>query len=257
MAKKKATQQPKKTTALSRPKRKCGPPKGPVLHVTSASGPLGGRVVAAGMSRKTGKPPQPSKQKKIIKSTKSHPRRMIINPMFGGAEPREHMRIPTLSGIQAWRDKIQQGIVSQKKPPRTLEATRRALLRMAPKHASAIADNLEYGRATYDWFFDRFKEANETETEMCWRGGRKTYRPNRFYRSVDLEKWNKMMDEGKVLCRHQISVAPRRRRAGSTQATRRSKCSRSRRRSCLPRERRGRRRRARRRWPSSTRSWAW
>ena len=204
MAKKKATQQPKKTTALSRPKRKCGPPKGPVLHVTSASGPLGGRVVAAGMSRKTGKPPQPSKQKKIIKSTKSHPRRMIINPMFGGAEPREHMRIPTLSGIQAWRDKIQQGIVSQKKPPRTLEATRRALLRMAPKHASAIANNLQHGRATYEWFFDRFKKANESETEVLRRHGREFYLPNRYFRKIDPEKWNGMMDEGKKLCRNQI-----------------------------------------------------
>ena len=252
MAKKKATQQPKKTTALSRPKRKCGPPKGPVLHVTSASGPLGGRVVAAGMSRKTGKPPQPSKQKKIIKSTKSHPRRMIINPMFGGAEPREHMRIPTLSGIQAWRDKIQQGIVSQKKPPRTLEATRRALLRMAPKHASAIANNLEHGGGTYDYFLDRFKKANESETEVVGRHSR----PNPYLRKIDLEKWNGMMDEGKVLCRHQISVAPRRRRVGSTQATRRSKCSRSRRRSCTTRARRGRRRSAQRRWYSSTRSWA-
>ena len=256
MAKKKATQRDKITTAPSRPKRKCGPPKGPVLHITSATGRNGGRVVAAGMSPDTGKPPQPSKQKKIIKSTKSHPRRMIINPMFGGAEPREHMRIPTLSGIQAWRDKIQQGIVSQKKPPRTLEATRRALLSRAPKHASAIANNLEHGGGTYDYFLDRFKKANESETEVLRRHGREFYLPNRYFRKIDPEKWNGMMDEGKVLCRHQISVTPRRRRVGSTQATRRSKCSRSRRRSCLTRARRGRRRRARRRWYSSTRSWA-
>jgi hypothetical protein len=258
MAKKKATQflswrrrRGVKAEAPSRPKRKCGPPKVATLPV---AGPLGGRVVTAGMSRYSGKPPQPCAQQKIRKSTKSAPRRMIISPFTRIHHKGD--RTPTLSGIEAWRGKYQRGVVSSTRGPSTLRATRRALLCMAPKHASAIADNLEYGRATYDWFFDRFKEANETETEMCWRGGRKTYRPNRFYRSVDPEKWNKMMDEGKVLCRNQISVAPRRRRAGSTQATRRSKCSRSRRRSCLTRARRGRRRRARRRWPSSTRSWA-
>ena len=258
MAKKKATQRPEKTTALSKPpKRKCGPPKGAVLHHTSAGGRCGGRVVAAGMSPDTGKPPQPYKRHKIRKSTKRHPRRMLINPVAGTRHSRsEVQRTPTLSGIEAWRGKYQQGIVSNKKPPSTLEATRRALLCMAPKHASAIANNLQHGRATYEWFFDRFKKANESETEVLRRHGREFYLPNRYFRKISPEKWNKMMDEGKVLCRHQISVTPRRRRVGSTQATRRSKCSRSRRRSCLTRARRGRRTSARRRWYSSTRSWA-
>ena len=215
--------------------------------------------MAAGMSRDTGKPPQPCTQQKIRKCTKRLPRRMSIKPLKfseGGTELQEYLRIPTLSNGEAWRDKYQRGVVTQKWRPNTLNATRRALLRMAPKHASAIANNFEHGGATYDYFFDRFKKANESETEMLMCHGKKTYRPNRFYRSVDLEKWNGMVDEGKVLCRNQISVAPRRRRAGSTQATRRSKCSRSRRRSCLTRARRGRRTSARRRWYSSTRSWA-
>ena len=80
MAKKKATQRPSsarrravKAEAPSRPKRKCGPPKGAVLHVTSASGQRGGVAVAAGMSRVTGKPPQPYKRHKIRKSTKANP----------------------------------------------------------------------------------------------------------------------------------------------------------------------------------------
>ena len=258
MAKKKATQRDKITTAPSRPKRKCGPPKGAVLHVTSASGLRGSVAVAAGMSRETGKPPQPYKPHKIRKSTKYDPRRMFITPVPGTRHSHyEGQRIPTLSSTGAWRRKYERGVVSQKKRPRTLEVTRRALVRMAPKHASAIANNLEKGRATYDWYFDRFKRANESEMVFPNRGRNQCKPlPNAFYRSVDLEKWNGMMDEGKVLCRHQISVTPRRRRAGSTQATRRSKCSRSRRRSCLTRARRGRRTSARRRWYSSTRSWA-
>ena len=87
MAKKKATQRHSwarrrgvKPEAPTRSKRKCGPPKGAVLHVTSVSGERGGRVVAAGMSRNTGKPPQPYKPHKIRKSTKYNPRRMLITP---------------------------------------------------------------------------------------------------------------------------------------------------------------------------------
>jgi hypothetical protein len=203
MAKKKATQRPEKTTALSKPpKRKCGPPKGAVLHVTSVSGERGGRVVAAGMSRNTGKPPQPYKPHKIRKSTKINPQRMLIT--LPRTRQHQGQRIPTLSGASAWRDKIQQGIVTQKIKPQTLEATRRALLCMAPKHASAIANNLKYGRATYDHLFDRFKKANESETEVLRRHGREFYLPNRYFRKIDPEKWNGMMDEGKKLCRNQI-----------------------------------------------------
>jgi hypothetical protein len=203
MAKKKATQQPKKTTAPSRPKRKCGPPKGAVLHITSASGLRGSVAVAAGMSRNTGKPPQPYKPHKIRKSTKINPQRMLIT-LPRTRHSHKVSRIPTLSGASAWRDKIQQGIVTQKKKPQTLEATRRALLCMAPKHASAIANNLKYGRATYDHLFDRFKKANESETEVLRRHGREFYLPNRYFRKIGPEKWNGMMDEGKKLCRNQI-----------------------------------------------------
>ena len=205
MAKKKATQRDKITTAPSRPKRKCGPPKGAVLHVTSASGLRGSVAVAAGMSRETGKPPQPYKPHKIRKSTKYNPRRMFITPVPGTRHSHyEGQRIPTLSSNEAWRGKYQRGVVSHKKRPYTREATRRALLCMAPKHASAIANNLKHGRATYDHLFDRFKKANESETEVFWCNGRETYRPNRFCRSVDIETWNRMMDEGKKLCRNQI-----------------------------------------------------
>ena len=261
MAKKKATQRHSwarrrgvKPEAPTRSKRKCGPPKGAVLHVTSVSGERGGRAVAAGMSRHSGKPPQPSSHQKIRKSWNREPRRIIISPFTRNGKKTQET--PTLSSSEAWRRKHQQGIVSQKNPPRTLEATRRALLSRAPKHASAVANNLKHGRATYEVLLDRFKKANESEMEVWQSHGRETYRPNRVYRSIDIETWNKMLDEGKVLCRHQISVTPRRRRVGSTQATRRSKCSRSRRRSCLTRARRGRRTSARRRWYSSTRSWA-
>ena len=108
MAKKKATQRPKETTAPSRPKRKCGPPKGAVLHVTGPIGRFGGRVVAAGMSPFTGKPPQPCKRHKIIKSTKKAPRRMLITPVTRTRHCHsEGQRIPTLSSTGAWRRKFQ------------------------------------------------------------------------------------------------------------------------------------------------------
>lgn len=152
-------------------------------------GPLGGRIVAPGISAYTGRPPTTSKQvavKDCSKTSGIYKQRLEFNRKGNS---------PTLSSRRVWDSKYECGVVSSKKKPKTLHLTYKAIASMAGKYANAVCNNLIEGRAAWDCLFDAFKIANESEVEpKCY--SLEKFRPNSFHQSIDVGQWNRMMDEG-------------------------------------------------------------